>query len=221
MPHEIYIDDVIGEDFFGQGYTAKTLRDQLAGVDAESDITLRINSPGGSVFEAVAIRSQLADRQGSVNVRVDGVAASAASYIATIGERVEMSEGSMLMIHDPWSVVIGNSAEMRREAELLDKIGGSLSMAYVNKSGKSLEDITEAMAAETWFTAEEAVAFGLADATAESRAAACIIPAEMGYRNVPKALQPAPHKRPASDYAARLHLHRMRTEHLTSATPAA
>lgn len=186
MANELWIYDVIGEDFFGEGVTPKAVRDQMKSMDRADSLLVRINSPGGSVFDGVAIKTLLDEWQAGVQVQVDGIAASAASYIAMAGTTISMASGSMLMIHNPWSVVVGNASDMRKEAELLDKVGDQLAAAYATKSGVSMDDIKAALDAETWYTADEAVAAGLADAVLSSPAKAFTIPTAMGYRNAPQ-----------------------------------
>ncbi len=187
----IWIDDIIGEDFFGEGVTQTSIRRQLEGAAPGEDLLLRVNSPGGLVFEAQAIRSVLSDHAGRIDVQVDGLAASAASYIAMLGEKITMTEGAMMMIHNPWSSVLGTAADMRVEADLLDKIGENIAASYSVKSSMSIEAAIEAMEAETWFTAEEAVAAGLADEVKQTQTAAAVslrVPAAFGFRNTPAAI---------------------------------
>lgn len=129
----------------------------------DADLLVRINSGGGSVFEASAIFNALAAHRGMVRIIIDGLAASAASYIAMAGRRVEIAENALLMIHDPWVGGGGNSRDLRQSAELLDKLAVSMRRAYAGKSGKSDSEVAEIMAAETWFAADEAVAAGFAD----------------------------------------------------------
>jgi len=195
MANELWIYDVIGEDFFGEGVTPKAVRDQMKSMDRAEPLLVRINSPGGSVFDGVAIKTLLDEWQAGVQVQVDGIAASAASYIAMAGTTISMASGSMLMIHNPWSVVVGNASDMRKEADLLDKVGDQLAAAYATKSGAAMDTIKAALDAETWYTADEAVAAGLADAVLLSPAKGFTIPATMGYRNIPKQRQEHPRDR--------------------------
>lgn len=183
---DIWILDFIGHGFFEDGVTAKSVRDDLAKVAKSDRLLVHINSPGGNVFEGVSIRALLASHPGGVDVSVEGLAASAASFIATVGEQVTMAEGAMLMVHDPWTIAIGNAAEMQKAAETLDKIAESLVGAYARKSGKSAEEIRAVMRAETWMTADEAVKFGLADSKSDVAAAAYVIPASFGFKNPPQ-----------------------------------
>lgn len=163
---EILIYEEIGyvDWFTEEGTTAKGFRDDLAAIPAGSALTVRINSPGGEVFDGFAIYQALREWTGDVTVYVDGLAASIASVIAMAGKRVVMAGPAMLMIHDPYGYAVGNSAELRKLAEVMDKVAGSIASAYVERTGRPEADIRAEMAAETWFTADEAVALGFADA---------------------------------------------------------
>lgn len=126
-------------------------------------INLHIHSPGGSVFEGHAIFNALRNHPAGVTTYIDGIAASMASVIAMAGKPVKIASNGFLMIHNPWSQAAGDSADMRKEADVLDKLKESLVKIYSDKSGMKPDEIAAAMDAETWFDAEEAVAFGLAD----------------------------------------------------------
>ena len=160
---ELSIHDEIG----AYGVSAKDFIAELGKLPGDAALTLRLNSPGGSVFDAVAIYNALKRHEGPVTVSIDGIAASAASYIAMAGDEVVMPENAFLMIHDPSGLVMGTAADMRAMAEALDKIAGALVKGYAAKSGKAEDDIAALMAAETWFTATEAVEAGFADNLAE------------------------------------------------------
>jgi len=181
--NELFIYGVIGEDILGEGLTARTVQNELSEVERGSEIMLRINSPGGDVFEAEAIVSMLSDYK--VSARIDGIAASAASYIAAHASSVEISDGGFYMMHNPWTITIGDAAEHSRTERLLEKLTASLSKAYASKSGQAIADVREWMNEETWLTADEAFGYGLVDQITETRAAACAVPAEFGYRNQP------------------------------------
>jgi ATP-dependent protease ClpP protease subunit len=118
---EIHIYDTIGTDFFGEGVGAKSFIDDLAQF-AGQDLSVRINSPGGQVFEGVAIHNALARHDALVNVHIDGMALSIASLIAMAGDTINIAENGIMMIHDPWTWVQGNAADMRKEAENLDRV---------------------------------------------------------------------------------------------------
>ena len=160
---EVAIYDEIG----AFGVSAKAFLDEIGALPDEQRITLRINSPGGSVFDAVAIYNALRRHPSGVTVWIDGIAASAASYIAMAGDEVVMPANAFLMIHDPSGMVLGTADDMRAMAEALDKIKTSLVAGYAAKSGGTDADIAELMRKETWFDAEGAAALGFVDRVAE------------------------------------------------------
>lgn len=132
----------------------------------DKDIQLRVNSPGGDVFEGVAIYNTIKNATSNgrrVTVVIDGLAASAASYMGLAASKVIMNPGSSMMIHDPFALCVGNSSDLRKTADALDKTRSSITELYVLKTGRSPDEVTRAMEAETWFTAKEAVEWGLAD----------------------------------------------------------
>ena len=180
---EVSIYDEIG----AYGVSAKSFLVERGALPGDGPLTLRLNSPGGSVFDAVAIYNALKRHAGPVSVWVDGIAASAASYVAMAGDEVVMPENAFLMIHDPSGVVFGTADDMRAMAEALDKIKGSLVAGYVAKSGGGEDDIAALMAKETWLDAAEAVELGFADRLAEPVRIAARF--DIGrFRNAPPAL---------------------------------
>jgi ATP-dependent Clp endopeptidase proteolytic subunit ClpP len=142
-------------------------------------IHLRINSPGGSVIEGTAIYNALRRHEGGLTVHIDAMAASMASVIAMAGAPVFMADNALLMIHNPWTVSMGESKDLRKEADLLDKLKVNLRNAYVRKTGMDAEEIAQMMDEETWLDAVEAVALGFADAIEEGVAAAATATPEM------------------------------------------
>jgi ATP-dependent Clp protease, protease subunit len=169
---------------------AKGFIDQLKPL---GDIDLHINSNGGSVPAASAIYNALRRHPGTVDVYVDGMALSAASFIAMAGRKVIMPANAVMMIHDPASEVWGNAAMMRRAADMLDKFKVGLVEAYREKSGLDAEKVGQMMSGETWMTAEEAVNLGFADEIeAPLQLAASLDLSHL--RNVPTALLAAPGK---------------------------
>jgi len=156
---EVAIYDEIG----AYGVSAKGFLAELGALPEGTPVDLRLNSPGGSVFDAVAIHNALKRHEGPVTVWIDGIAASAASYIAMAGDEIVMPENAFLMIHDPAGLVMGTAEDMRAMAEALDKVKGSLVSGYAAKSGQTPEEVSALMAAETWFDASDAVAQGFAD----------------------------------------------------------
>ncbi|MDB5618457.1 head maturation protease, ClpP-related [Tardiphaga sp.] len=155
---EILIYDEIGY----WGVTAKDFATALSGITA-STINVRINSPGGDVFDGLAIYNSLKAHPATINTFVDGWAASAASFIMLAGDTVTMAENSMAMIHKAWGIGVGNSDDMTALSGVLSKIDGQIAGMYAAKTGKDTAACLAAMAAETWFTATEAKAFGLVD----------------------------------------------------------
>jgi ATP-dependent protease ClpP protease subunit len=159
---EISIHDEIG----AWGVSAKDFIAQLRSIAAATPIHLSLHSPGGEVFDGLAIYHALKAR-GNVTVRIEGLAASMASVIAMAGTRIEMPRNAFLMIHNPSGFAMGDAADMRQLADLLDKIKSSLVAAYRDRTKKTDEDIIDMMDAETWLTGEEAVEHGFADATTD------------------------------------------------------
>ena len=160
---EVLIYDEIG----AYGVTAKGFLAELGALPDDAAIDLRLNSPGGSVFDAVAIYNALKRHPGEITVWIDGIAASAASYIAMAGDTIVMPENAFLMIHDPSGLVMGTAEDMRATAEALDKVKGSLIQGYAAKSGKADEEIAALMAAETWLDAQDALDLGFIERIAE------------------------------------------------------
>ena len=156
---EVYLYDEIG--FFG--VLARDFQRELAAIDAPH-IVLHINSPGGDVTEALGIYRALLDHPAQVTTRVDGLAASAASFVAMAGDRVAVAKRSMMMVHDGMALTLGNAADMRHTADRLDKLSDMIAGIYADRAGKDAAHWRELMVAETWFSDEEAVAAGLADA---------------------------------------------------------
>jgi len=159
---DLYIYDVIGEDWYGEGVTAKKLISQLAAAKGKK-VNVRLNSPGGSVFDGVAIYNALVRHDGGVETFIDGLAASIASVIALAGSKVTIAENAMVMIHNPWTFAYGEASELRKVADTLDQVRETLLNTYETRTKKERKELGETMDAETWFTAQEAKAFGLVD----------------------------------------------------------
>ena len=155
---EISIFDEIGM----YGVSAKQFITDLKSIPATDRIVLKIHSPGGEVFDGNAIFNAL-QRRGNVEVQIEGLAASMATVISLAGMPVKMAANGFYMIHNPWGVAMGDAAELRDQAQLLDKIRSNMVGAYAAKSGQSAEQIQEWMDSETWFTAEEALSAGFVD----------------------------------------------------------
>ena len=153
--------EISDETWYGDEVTPKLFKDEL---DAgKGPISVWINSPGGDVFAAAQIYNMLMDYPYDVTVKIDGLAASAASVIAMAGTTVEMSPVAMMMIHNPATVAIGDSEEMKKAIKMLDEVKESIMNAYEIKSGQSRDKISKLMDAESWFNAKKAVELGFAD----------------------------------------------------------
>jgi len=158
----LYLSGPIAEEtWWGDEVTPKLFKGEL--LSGAGDITVWINSPGGDVFAAAQIYNMLMDYTGKVTVKIDGIAASAASVVAMAGGEVYMSPVSMPMIHNPSTIAIGDSEEMLRAKALLDEVKESIINAYELKSGLSRIKLSHLMDAETWMNAKKAVELGFAD----------------------------------------------------------
>lgn len=151
----------IFDDIGAYGVSAKNFLNDLRGVASET-VHVEINSPGGDVFAGLAIYNGLRASGKTINVKVLGLAASAASLVAMAGDEIEMPENSFMMVHNPWGFAMGDAEEMRSTADVLDKISAGLVSTYAKRTGKSEEEITALLSAETWMTAQEAVDAGFA-----------------------------------------------------------
>ncbi|MGK2287269.1 head maturation protease, ClpP-related [Pedomonas sp. V897] len=160
----ITIYDVIGEDFWtGGGVTVNRIDAALRKI-GNRDVTVYINSPGGDVFEGIAIYNRLREHPAHVTVKIMGVAASAASLIAMAGDRIEIGAAAFLMIHNAWVMAIGNRHDMREVADYLEPFDAAMADVYAARSGGSRDEIVAMMDAETWLNGGQAIEKGLADA---------------------------------------------------------
>ena len=196
---EIWLYDIVGEKFGGM--SPKFFNDELNKLGKVDTINLRINSAGGSVFEGVAIHNMLKRHPARLEVDVDGIAASIASVIAMAGDEIRMAGNAMMMIHNPFGATSGSSDEMRKTADLLDQIKGTIVDTYVKRTGEVASVIAQMMEDETWMTAAQAVQFGFADlVTEEQRIAASYDFDFSNFKHPPKALTGG--ATPARDMAA-------------------
>lgn len=158
----LYFDGVIAEEsWWGDEITPKQFKEELQ--SGEGNVTIWLNSPGGDVFAAAQIYNMLMDYPGNVIVKIDGIAASAASVIAMAGGEVYMSPVSMMMIHNPATIAIGDTEEMERAIAMLSEVKESIINAYELKTGLSRSRISHMMDAESWMNAKKAVELGFAD----------------------------------------------------------
>jgi len=191
---EISIYDEIG--FWG--VTAKQFIGDLKAIDATA-IKLAINSPGGAVFDALAIYNALRQHPASVEVTIMGVAASAASIIAMAGDTVVMPENAFMMIHNPLNMAYGNADDLREMADVLDKIGASLVGIYAKRTGLPEDEIKALLDAETWLNADEAVLKGFADELQPELKVAASFDMERLPDNVRASIAPAADPEPAPE----------------------
>ncbi|QPA33424.1 head maturation protease, ClpP-related [Thermaerobacillus caldiproteolyticus] len=151
------------ESWWYDSVTPKSLLRDLDALGDVSEITVRINSGGGSAFAGLTIYEILKSHKATIITRVDGLAASAASIIAMAGDKIIMGTGAMLMIHNPWTIAIGESKDLRHTADVLDKVSQSLISVYSDRTGLDAKEIKKMLDKETWLTADEAVEKGFAD----------------------------------------------------------
>jgi ATP-dependent Clp protease protease subunit len=199
---DLFIYDVVGDSWTGND--AAALVKEIAGYKKKR-INARINSPGGSVFDGVAIFNALKNHDGGVTTFIDGLAASIASIIALAGDRIVMADNAMMMIHNPSSFSFGEAKDLRKDADILDQIKETLINAYVTKTGKQRDAVASDMDKETWFTASEAKAYGLVTEVTESmKMAACVdeaIANIFGFRNAPSGVIKAQNIAPTASSA--------------------
>lgn len=158
----LYLDGVIAEDsWFDDDVTPKAFKAELTA--GEGDIVIWLNSPGGDCIAASQIYAMLMDYKGSVTVKIDGVAASAASVIAMAGTTVLMAPTALMMVHNPLTVAIGDSEEMKKAIAMLSEVKESIINAYEIKTGQSRTKLSHLMDAETWLNAKKAIELGFAD----------------------------------------------------------
>lgn len=157
---ELLIYDEIG----AWGKTSATLLNELAALGDLTTINVRINSPGGDVFEALAMHNALTRHPAQIITHVDALCASAATFILLAGDEVRMADNAMMMIHEPWTIAGGNAEAFQKQADLLDTIAEQIVNLYARKTGADPTSIREWMQAETWYTADQALAAGFIDA---------------------------------------------------------
>ena len=181
--------DILGVDVFG-GIPARQVVADLQALGDVPELSVRINSPGGDVFEAIAIYNALARFPAKVTVHVDGVAASAATLVAMAGDQVLVAENAMFMVHRPWTGVMGDAPEFRRQADVLDKAWSAMLATYARRTGRRAATFEQKVAdagGEWWMTAEEAVSEGFADAVTKPEKEAQVFGLHR-FRHVPAQL---------------------------------
>lgn len=189
----VYLYGTIGKDWWDDDSenTAKEFSKKLDELSPKS-LDIRIDSCGGDVYEGFGIASAIQRYEGETTAYVDGLAASAASYIAVMADKVVMNDYAQIMIHDAWTWASGNAESLRAMAERLDALDGQIAAIIAGRTGMDADEVRALMDAETWFTAEEAKDKGLCDeiTVTEQRLAACLDEAMMArYKRVPEAVK--------------------------------
>lgn len=192
-PAEVLIYDEIDSWL---GVSAEQLARDIAALAPERDLTVRINSPGGNVYDGIAILNALRAHPGTVTVVVDGIAASAASVIAMGGDHIVMNRNSEMMVHNGRAIAMGGAEDMRKMADRLEAVNANLSTIYADRAGGTPDEWRAIMAAETWYSAEEAVKAGLADRVEKAPSDARAIAAQFDlsiFAHAGRQNAPAPH----------------------------
>jgi ATP-dependent protease ClpP protease subunit len=169
--YDTIVSDDISAEFLG-GVSAQTLVPQIRSIKTGT-IRLYINSGGGDVFAGQAIAQAVRDTGVPVIAQIDALAASAATLPAMVADKIEIASSAFMMIHNAWTLAIGNGSELRSTAELLDKVDLSIAQMYSKRMKTSLDNVLQMMADETWLSADEAVAAGLADGVCSDKNIAC------------------------------------------------
>jgi ATP-dependent Clp protease protease subunit len=175
--------------------SANLLRDRIAAVPAGNRIELRINSPGGLIFSGTMLLNALKSHRGGVDTVIESLGASMAGVLFMVGESRTMAKGSRLMIHEPWANLVGDAADFRKQADLLDSLKSDIINVFTAKSGLSADRLSEMMADETWLTAEEALEYGFATGIVGDASMNMVRPealAKFGFKHVPEDLAKKP-----------------------------
>lgn len=181
----INILDVIGEDIFGEGITSRRVSAALRRI-GDQEVFVDINSPGGDFFEGVAIYNMLRQHSQKVNVRILGLAASAASVIAMAGDEIQIGRAGFMMVHNAWVIAMGNRHDMSEAAAILEPFDDAMASVYAAQAGVEKSQAAEWMDNETWFNGEQAVEAGLATSLLSSDDIANDAPQSRAPRNATK-----------------------------------
>lgn len=189
---EIWLYDEIGKNWFGEGIGAKEFLAEINAIKSPH-IDMHINSPGGAVFEGAAIYNAIKRHPATVHTYIDGIAASIASVIALAGDRIIMAANALFMIHNPSGMAFGTAEEMRKTADILDKVCGTMIGTYMEKSGKTEAEIKALLDAQTFMDADEAMEAGFCDEIGlEMDMAACAsfapVLAKLGFKHIPQSI---------------------------------
>lgn len=188
--------------WWGDEVTPKQFKEDLDALGDIDTLNVFINSPGGDVFAGQAIYSMLKRHKATVNVYIDGLAASIASLITMAGDKVIMPQNAMMMVHNPWTIAVGNATDFRKMADDMDKIRDSMVTTYEARSALTKEEILSLLDAETWLSAEDCLEYGFADEIEETKQVAACMDKDIldRYKNTPKdLLVNEPDRDPGSD----------------------
>lgn len=213
---EVYIYEQIGEGWFG-GITASAFSKTMQPISAVAELDIYLNSPGGNVFDGIAIYNQILRHPASrKTVHVDGIAASIASVIAMAGTEVKIASNGMFMIHNPYGMCMGGATEMRAAADALDKVRDTILGTYVTRTKGDAKKIGDWMNGETWMNADESIERGFATSKTEEKAIKAEFPFLAKFAKLPENLK----LDRDSDLAAQLASMSMRTLKIRSASAA-
>lgn len=201
---EIYLYDEIGASMWGGGISAKQFAEDLNALGRVDTLNIRMNSPGGDVFDGLAIYNTLKRHPANVIVDIDGMALSIASVIAMAGRTINMAGNAMMMIHDPWTVAAGTAEDFRKQADIMDQVKQNLAQTYASRTETDEDQIMDMMTEETWMTAQDAVQMGFADAVTEEIEMAAKFDLSR-FKHTPKALAKGPRVNHGADlYRAKI-----------------
>lgn len=187
---EIYLYGPIGQNMWGDGISAKQFADDLKALGNVKTIDMRVNSEGGDVFAGKAMYTLLNDHKANITCYVDGLAASAASFVCMAADDIAISEGAFVMVHNAWTFAMGSAPDLRKTADLLDSVDGTIRDVYASRTGASPKQVKDWMDAETWFNGQEAVDAGFADRAVENMKVAASVSDPNKFRNLPASLRP-------------------------------
>lgn len=187
---EVYLYDEIGSGYFG-GISAKQFADDLNALGKIDTLNVRINSPGGDVFDGLAIYNTMKRHPAYVNIDIDGMALSIASIIAMAGDTVRMADNAMFMIHDPWTMVAGSADDFRKQADLMDQVKENLVSTYQKRTSMDNEVLSQMMTDETWMDATTAKQWGFVDEITDQLQIAASFDLRR-FKNTPKMNRTAP-----------------------------
>lgn len=189
---EMSIYGPIGNDWYGDGVSAASFSKALKALGTVNTIDLRINSEGGVVTDARAMYNLLVQHDATVNVHIDGIAASAASFLAMAGDTITIAEGGFFMIHNARAVAAGEAGDFRKMADVLDLVNDTIRDTYIARTGIEANKVKSWMDKETWFSGVQAVEHGFCDEISENyqRVAACVTDIPPWFNGMPELIRP-------------------------------